>query len=137
VSFGVAVITPRWLYVLAAATPDRYGTPHLVDETLAQLNLEDVNAGDVVGISIHTGNAHRGYEVGNAARARGAFVVYGGIHASLYPEEARTHGGAHTVVKGDGELPIVLAAALEDFRGPRPRSRGIIDVEVDPVEWPS
>ena len=25
VSFGTAVITPRWLYVLAAATPDRYG----------------------------------------------------------------------------------------------------------------
>ena len=74
------------------------------------MNLDDVNAGDVVGISIHTGNAHRGYEVGNAARARGAFVVYGGIHASLYPEEARTHGGAHAVVKGDGELmwPSVL-----------------------------
>jgi radical SAM superfamily enzyme YgiQ (UPF0313 family) len=110
VSFGVAVITPRWLYVLAAATPDRYGTPHLVDETLTQLNLEEVDAGDVVGISIHTGNAHRGYEVGNAARARGALVVYGGIHASLYPEEARTHGGAHAVVKGDGELmwPSVL-----------------------------
>src|SRR5215203_467919 len=110
VSFGVAVITPRWLYVLAAATPDRYGTPHLVDETLTQLNLEEVDAGDVVGISIHTGNAHRGYEVGNAARARGALVVYGGIHASLYPDEARTHGGAHAVVKGDGELmwPSVL-----------------------------
>ena len=37
VSFGVAVITPRWLYVLAAATPARYGTPHLVDETLEHL----------------------------------------------------------------------------------------------------
>jgi hypothetical protein len=39
ISFGVAVITPRWLYVLAAATPAEYGTPHLVDETLQQLNL--------------------------------------------------------------------------------------------------
>jgi hypothetical protein len=28
ISFGVAVITPRWLYVLAAATPAEYGTPH-------------------------------------------------------------------------------------------------------------
>ena len=27
VSFGVAVITPRWLYVLAAATPSEYGDP--------------------------------------------------------------------------------------------------------------
>ena len=34
VSFGTAVITPRWLYVLAAATPAHYGTPVIVDETL-------------------------------------------------------------------------------------------------------
>ena len=27
VSFGTAVITPRWLYVLAAATPSRWGEP--------------------------------------------------------------------------------------------------------------
>ena len=32
---------------------------------------------------------------------------------------------------------LALASALEEFRGPRPKSRGIIDVEVDPVEWPS
>lgn len=32
VAFGVGVITPRWLYVLAAATPSRYGTPVIVDE---------------------------------------------------------------------------------------------------------
>ena len=126
VSFGVAVITPRWLYVLAAATPTQYGTPHLVDETLAQINLDDVAPGDVVGISIHTGNAHRGYEVGNAARGRGAYVVYGGIHASLYPDEARDHGRAHAVVKGDGELvwPSVLehcaaGAPLGTYEGGR------------------
>ena len=34
VSFGVAVITPRWLYVLAAATGTEWGDPHLVDETI-------------------------------------------------------------------------------------------------------
>jgi hypothetical protein len=34
ISFGTAVITPRWLYVLAAATPPRFGNPILVDETL-------------------------------------------------------------------------------------------------------
>ena len=26
-AFGVGVITPRWLYVLAAATPESYGDP--------------------------------------------------------------------------------------------------------------
>ena len=30
VSFGIAVITPRWLFVLAAATPARFGDPELV-----------------------------------------------------------------------------------------------------------
>ena len=34
VSFGIGVITPRWLYVLASATPDEYGEPKLIDETL-------------------------------------------------------------------------------------------------------
>jgi hypothetical protein len=29
-SFGVAVITPRWLYVLAGATGDRWGDPQSV-----------------------------------------------------------------------------------------------------------
>ena len=28
-SFGVAVITPRWLFVLAAATPPAFGDPEL------------------------------------------------------------------------------------------------------------
>ena len=31
-SFGTAVITPRWLFVLAAATPQAAGDPILVDE---------------------------------------------------------------------------------------------------------
>lgn len=103
-SFGVGVITPRWLYVLAAATPAEYGDPLITDETLDPIDLETIRPGDVVGIGIHTGNALRGYELGVLARQRGAFVVFGGIHATLYPEEAESMGGAHAVVKGDGEV---------------------------------
>src|SRR5436309_15423157 len=94
-SFGVAVITPRWLYVLAAATGTRWGDPNIVDETLEPLDATTIAAGDVVGIGIHTGNALRGYEIGGQRRARGAWVVFGGIHATLFPEESREHGGAH------------------------------------------
>jgi radical SAM superfamily enzyme YgiQ (UPF0313 family) len=113
ISFGTAVITPRWLYVLAAATPYDYGAPAIVDETLEPFDPGTVVAGDVVGIGIHTANALRGYEVGRLARERGATVVFGGIHSTLYPDEARSHGGAHAVVKGDGDLvwPRVLADA--------------------------
>ncbi len=104
VSFGTAVITPRWLYVLASATPRRYGDPILVDETLAALDPASIQQGDVVGIGIHTANALRGYTIGKLARERGAYVVFGGIHATLYPEEAHELGGAHAVVQGDGDL---------------------------------
>jgi radical SAM superfamily enzyme YgiQ (UPF0313 family) len=111
ISFGTAVITPRWLYVLAAATPDCFGTPLIVDETLESFDPEQVHAGDVVGIGIHTSNALRGYAIGKLARARGAVVVFGGIHTTLFPEEVRDHGQAHSVVSGDGDLvwPQVLA----------------------------
>ena len=110
VSFGTAVITPRWQYVLAAATPDRYGVPLLADETLEPFDLSTVNAGDVVGIGIHTANALRGYHLGRQARERGAFVVFGGIHSTLFPDEVREHGHAHAVVTGDGDFvwPRVL-----------------------------
>src|ERR1700678_2540520 len=103
-SFGTAVITPRWLFVLAAATPQSMGDPILVYEWLEQLNAATIQAGDVVGISVHTGNALRGYEVGRLARQRGATVVYGGIHATLYPEEPFDKGAAHVVVKCDGDV---------------------------------
>ena len=124
VSFGVGVITPRWLYVLASATPDAYGTPSLVDETLEGLDPSIIKAGDVVGIGIHTGNALRGYEVGTAARAAGAYVVYGGIHATLYPDEALQLGNAHAVVSGDGDRiwPVVLADCARGM--PKPRYDG-------------
>jgi radical SAM superfamily enzyme YgiQ (UPF0313 family) len=117
-AFGVAVITPRWLYVLAAATGSRWGDPHLVDETLDHVDPADFAPGDVVGIGIHTGNALRGYAIGRLARERGAWVVFGGIHATLFPEEARERGAAHAVVRGDGDL--VWQTVVEDCFACRP-----------------
>lgn len=120
VSFGTAVITPRWQYVLAGATPKRFGDPILVDETLVQMDPARIHAGDAVGIGIHTANALRGYEIGKMARERGASVIFGGIHATLYPEEAMELGGAHTVVKGDGDK--VWATVLADCERGAPQS---------------
>lgn len=113
------MITPRWLYVLAAATPANYGEPIVVDETLEPLRPESIQPGDVVGIGIHTANAYRGLEVGRIARERGATVVYGGIHATLYPDEPHALGGAHSVVKGDGD--VVWAQVLADCARGEPR----------------
>src|SRR2546427_13292373 len=46
------------------------------------------------------------------ARERGAHVIFAGIHTSLYPQEAFQLGGAHAVVKGDGD--VVWARVLGD-----------------------
>ena len=112
-AFGTAVITPRWLFVLAAATPERHGDPEICDETLDPLDHSRVQPGDIVGIGIHTGNTLRGYAIGRALRERGAVVVFGGIHPSLYPDEPFELGGAHAVVKGDGDL--AWAKVLDDW----------------------
>lgn len=136
-AFGTAVITPRWLYVLASATPAAYGNPKICDETLEQIDPATIKPGDVVGIGIHTGNALRGYQVGKSARERGAWVIYGGIHATLYPEEALKLGGAHSVVKGDGD--VVWARAVNDCVKNRPQpiyDGGRIDAEdFLPARW--
>ena len=56
VSFGIGVITPRWLFVLAAATPQKFGEPIIHDETLERLDPSTIQKGDVVGIGVYTGN---------------------------------------------------------------------------------
>ena len=48
------------------------------DETLFQIDPDRIQAGDAVGIGIHTANALRGYEIGKMARERGAQVIFGG-----------------------------------------------------------
>jgi radical SAM superfamily enzyme YgiQ (UPF0313 family) len=47
-------------------------------------------------------------------------VVFGGIHATLYPEEALRLGSAHAVVKGDGD--VIWAKALKDCLNGEPLS---------------
>ena len=111
-SFGTGFITPRWMYVLAAATPSKWGDPILSDESLKPFDTGQLGEGDVVGIGLHTGNALVGYELGRRARERGAWVVYGGSHPTLFPEEALEKGGAHAVVKGDGD--VTWGQVIED-----------------------
>jgi primosomal protein N' (replication factor Y) (superfamily II helicase) len=68
--------------------------------------------------------------VGIALRGRAGLTVY--------PPAAETRDRTlRIVVKGDADLPCLLEEALRDFRPARSASRGIIDVEVDPVEWQS
>ena len=72
-----------------------------------------------------------------AARARGAYVVFGGIHATLYPQEAIEHGGAHAVVRGDGD--IIWSQVLRDCAAGQPQAvyeAGWVDADrFVPARW--
>jgi primosomal protein N' (replication factor Y) (superfamily II helicase) len=81
-------------------------------------------------VTVTAGERRLADEIAAALRASSRLTVYP-------PVADRRQRARRIVVKGHADLPAALAAALEDFRGPRPRRRGIIDVEVDPVEWPS
>jgi radical SAM superfamily enzyme YgiQ (UPF0313 family) len=100
---GVSFMTPRALPVLAAATPaDFGGMLRAIDQTIEEFPFDELKAGDLVGISIHTINAIHGYTLATKARKHGASVVFGGPHASIFPNEALQYGDA--VVTGDAEV---------------------------------
>jgi primosomal protein N' (replication factor Y) len=57
---------------------------------------------------------------------------------TVYPPlPGRNRKVARIVVKGGDDLSSALGDALASVAGGKARSRGIMDVEVDPVEWPS
>jgi len=66
--------------------------------------------------------------VGAALRGRRGLTVYP-------PVADRKDRAQRVVAKGDADLPRLLDEALREFKTPRAGSRGIFDVEVDPVEW--
>jgi radical SAM superfamily enzyme YgiQ (UPF0313 family) len=110
-TIGISFLTPRWLFVLAAATPRDLRDPILVDESIAKFDPSRVGNGDIVGIGITTDNCLPGYHVLRAAKRKGATVIMGGIHATIFPEEPLSMG-ADAVVTGNGD--VVWGHAVRD-----------------------
>jgi radical SAM superfamily enzyme YgiQ (UPF0313 family) len=83
---------------------------------------------DLIGISILTPTAKRGYEI--AKRFPKEKVIMGGVHASLLPGEALEH--ARQVVVGEAEN--VIAEVVEGRRQePIVRGRPVEDLDALPV----
>jgi radical SAM superfamily enzyme YgiQ (UPF0313 family) len=109
---GYSVITPRWLFVIAQATPrDLVGEPILIDEAIEKFDLGAVRSGDIVGIGISTGNCVAGYDILRKAKSKGATVIVGGIHPTIFPDEP-LEMGADAVVTGNGDM--VWAKVVKD-----------------------
>src|SRR6478736_10467405 len=71
----------------------------LQDEHVEPLDLDDDP--DLVVIQVYITSAYRAYRIADHYRARGAYVVLGGLHVTSLPDEASAH--ADTIFIGPGE----------------------------------
>jgi len=102
-------LPPLGLATVAALTKSEIEV-RILDEHVEPINYEE-NA-DIVGISIMTAVAPRGYRIAERFRSRGAKVVLGGPHASSVPEEAIQHCDAVVVGEAEGSWQQLI----EDFQ---------------------
>lgn len=99
-SFGKHVLTPSLaLTSIAGSTPEEW-TVQYWDENLLHGPPPHDPFPQVVGITVHLTFAKRAYELARWYRARGAAVVFGGLHVMSCPEETAPHADA--IVLGEG-----------------------------------
>ncbi len=90
--------SPMTLTTLASLVPEELGAEiELYDEGVERVPYRQISA-DIVGVTGITGASRRSYAYADYFRARGLYVVIGGVHATLMPEEAQQH--ADTVIRG-------------------------------------
>ncbi len=102
------------LPVLAALTPSSIEVK-ITNERTESIDYE--SDADFIGLTYLTADAHRAYRIADEFRKRSKFVVMGGPHASVLPEEAIRH--ADSVVVGEAEP--VWKDLLQDFQKGSPK----------------
>ena len=94
---------------IAALTPPEH------DVTIINTKIQDIDYArhyDLVGLSLLTCTATRGYAIADTFRASGVPVVLGGWHPSAMPQEAKTHADAVVI----GEAELVWGQLLKDLQ---------------------
>jgi len=139
-------VTQVALQIIAALTPENVKVS-MVDEHISDIDFSKNY--DLVGISIMTATAKRGYHLARTFKEKGSKVVFGGIHASVMPEEAIKYGDAVVI----GEAESSWLNLVEDFKqntlkryyqskepdlstAPLPKRDSRIDRSVLGIKWP-
>lgn len=122
---------PLAIGVLAALTPSPWQVTFFDDRVEA---IDYSAPADLVGISIETYSARRGYQIAEKFRRKGVQVIFGGYHATLCPDEAEQYADALCV----GEAETVWHEILKDAEQRRLKKRYVamlssplIDIKVD------
>ncbi len=98
----IAQLPSLALLTLAGATPDGVAVEYVEVDDVAAFAAKPTLGFDLVALSTYTARAFDAYQVADAYRALGVPVVFGGLHATVLPDEVARHADA--VVVGEGEL---------------------------------
>ncbi len=125
------VVTPGPLVLAAMVNRDDYEVC-LLDEEFGHIDPDSTY--DIVAIYTVTPNANRAYSLADEFRVRGAYVVLGGVHAAMCPDEAVHH--ADTLLLGEAEL--IWPEFLSEFEQGKPRKiytqkLGQVNINESPV----
>jgi radical SAM superfamily enzyme YgiQ (UPF0313 family) len=78
----------------------------LQDQHVEKLNLDDDP--DLVIIQVYITNAYRAYKIADHYRAKGAYVILGGLHVTSLPLEAAPHADSIFIGPGEDTFPKFL-----------------------------
>lgn len=100
-----SLFPPLGLATLAAyLSPD--DEAEIVDQHVQNLTLDDEP--DVVAIEVYITNAYRAYAIADSYRAKGSFVILGGLHMTSLPDEAENHADAIFLGPAEESFPRFL-----------------------------
>lgn len=111
-----SLFPPLGLATLAAYV-DEDDEVELRDQHVETLKLDDEP--DLVVIQVYITNAYRAYKIADHYRAKGCYVVLGGLHVTSLPDEARPH--ADSIFTGPGEE--TFPEFLKDLKNGDPKAQ--------------
>ena len=131
-SFGKHVLTPTLALTSFAATTAEHWRVDYWDENLLDGRPPFLPMPQVVGITVHLTFARRAVQLADWYRARGAKVIFGGLHVLSCPEECAPHADA--LALGDGVQ--LWARILRDIESNQFQPRYVATYENDYCEDP-
>jgi len=134
-------VAPDGAVIIQSQNPGHYAFEAVAHQNLGEFYRQELKFRAELGyppfrrLAVVTARGGQPEETRRLADAVGE-ALRGGKGLTVYPPVPdRSDRTRRIVAKGDGDLPRLLDEALRDFKTPG-GGRGMIDVEVDPVEWP-
>jgi len=118
------------LCILAALTPREHKVK-IIDENVEVINFSERY--DLVGITCMTQQATRAYQIADEWRKQSVAVIIGGIHATVSPEETKTHADSVVIGEAENLWKEILFDAYNKGLKPYYKSAQLVDLSKLPI----